>query len=226
MKIHWLQHVPFEGLGSIESWAAAHGAELRCTRLFAGGTLPDAENFDLLIVMGGPMGIHDELEYPWLAAEKILIRSAIDRGCRVLGICLGAQLIADVLGARVYPGPHREIGWMPVQRAAGAPGWMPEETVAFHWHGDTFDLPQGSVRLASSPACPNQGFTFGNHVTALQFHLETTPESMELLIAHCAGELPEGPYIQTAQEMRDQSGHFGAAHKVMADVLDRLMEVR
>jgi GMP synthase (glutamine-hydrolysing) len=223
VNIHWLQHVPFEGLGCIEGWAAAQGAELGCTRLFARDPLPAPEDFDLLIVMGGPMGIHDEQEYPWLAAEKSLICSAVEQGRRLLGICLGAQLIADALGASVYPGAHREIGWLPIRRAAGAPEWMPEQLTAFHWHGDTFDLPQDAVRLASSAACLNQGFIFKDRVVALQFHLETTAESMESLIEHCAHELVDAPYVQTARAMREQADYFGRANAVMREILDRLV---
>uniref|UniRef100_UPI0035623CEA type 1 glutamine amidotransferase n=1 Tax=Pontiella sp. TaxID=2837462 RepID=UPI0035623CEA len=110
MNLHWLQHVPFEGLGTIEQWAADHGAEITCTRLYAGDALPDLNSFDRLVVMGGPMGIHDHGEHPWLVEEKRFIKQAIDANKTVVGICLGAQLMADALGAEVYPGPHKEIG--------------------------------------------------------------------------------------------------------------------
>jgi len=190
MKLHYLQHVPFEGLGIIEDWAKTQDAEISCTRLFAGEQLPDIGSFDWLVVMGGPMGIYDHKEHPWLIAEKEFIKAAIDTGKTVLGICLGAQLIADVLGAKVYPGSQKEIGWFPIQRSEGAPELLPATLTAFHWHGDTFELPAGATRLASSEACKNQGFIYNDRVVALQFHLETTPESMEALIENCAEELP------------------------------------
>ncbi len=187
MKLHWLQHVPFEGLGIIEEWAEANGFGITRTRLFAGEQLPEIGTFDWLVVMGGPMGIYDHVDHPWLVAEKQLIKNAIEAEKTVLGICLGAQLIADVLGAKVYAGPQKEIGWFPIQ---GLNSFLPKTLTAFHWHGDTFEIPEGASRLASSEACKNQGFIYNDRIVALQFHLETTPESMEALIENCAGELP------------------------------------
>ena len=244
MKLHWLQHVPFEGLGIIEEWAEASGFEISCTRLFAGGRLPEIETFDWLVVMGGPMGIYDYEDHPWLAAEKQFIKTAIEADKTVLGICLGAQLIADVLGAKVYPGPQKEIGWFPIQRAEGAPKIIPDQLTAFHWHGDTFEIPDGAVRLASSEACKNQGFVYNDRVAALQFHLETTPESMEALIENCADELPgsDAPlqrnaagreaileerqitrvYIQTAEQMQNGLSAIGKINEAMTELLDQL----
>ncbi len=187
MKLHYLQHVPFEGLGIIENWAVSNGFEISCTRLFADEKLPDIGSFDWLVVMGGPMGIYDHEAHPWLMAEKQLIKNTIDAGKTVLGICLGAQLIADVLGAKVYPGPQKEIGWFPLQ---GSNPLLPETLTAFHWHGDTFEIPKGATHLASSAACKNQGFIYNGRVVGLQFHLETTPQSMEALIENCGDELP------------------------------------
>lgn len=222
MRLHWLQHVPFEGLGFIQPWALDKGFNISCTRLFAGEQPPAVESFDWLVVMGGPMGIHDQDEYPWLPAEKAFIKASIDAGRTVLGICLGAQLIADVLGARVYPGPHKEIGWLPIRRASGAPEIIPEELTAFHWHGDTFEIPHGAIRLASSEACENQGFIYNERVVGLQFHLETTPESMDALIENCAHELVDAPFIQTAGQMHAERQNLGSAHAAMAQLLDQL----
>ncbi len=190
MILHWLQHVPFEGLGYIEDWAKSQSMEISCTRLFADEALPSSEAFDWLVVMGGPMGIYEHEKHPWLVVEKEFIKKAIVAGKTVLGICLGAQLIADVLGAKVYPGPQKEIGWFPIRRAEGAPEIIPEELTAFHWHGDTFEIPEGATRLASSKASKNQGFVYNNCVFALQFHMETTPQSMDALIENCSDELP------------------------------------
>ena len=222
MKLHHLQHVPFEGLGTIGDWASKNHFETSRTRLFAGDALPGIGSFDGLVVMGGPMGIHDHRQYPWLAAEKRFIKEAIDAGKTVLGICLGAQLIADALGARVYPGPQKEIGWFPIQRAEGAPPLLPEQLVAFHWHGDTFDLPAGAVRLASSEACANQGFVYRHRVVSLQFHLETTPQSLEALIENCADELVDAPFIQTAEQMRAQLPNLGEINAAMDHLLRQL----
>ena len=188
--------------------------------------------------MGGPMGIYDHEEHPWLMAEKKIIRQAIDGGKTVLGICLGAQLIADVLGANVYPGPQKEIGWFPIQRADDAPDFLPDELTVFHWHGDTFEIPDGAIRLASSEACENQGFVYNDRVVALQFHMETTPESMEALIENCGHELPNvddassfvahaesnnsNVYIQTAEQMRAGLPNLKTINAAMTKLLDQL----
>lgn len=222
MRLHYLQHVPFEGLGYIGEWATKRGLVVSSSRLFDGDQLPRIDAFEWLVVMGGPMGIYDHDEFPWLIAEKEFIRQAIDQGKRVLGICLGAQLIADVLGAKVYPGVHKEIGWHTLDRAPSAPEWFPERLLAFHWHGDTFDLPKDAVRMASSKSCPNQGFVYRERVVGLQFHLETTRESMEALIRHCAHELMDAPFIQDAETMRAGVEAIPRINEAMALILSHL----
>ncbi len=222
MRLHWLQHVPFEGLGFIETWAKSQSAKITSTRLFAGEPLPESDQFDWLVVMGGPMGIYDHDKHPWLVAEKQFIQQAIDAGKTILGICLGAQLIADVLGAKVYPGPQKEIGWFPIKRSADAPALLPEKAAVFHWHGDTFDLPNGALGLASSEACKNQGFIYENRVVGLQFHMETTPESMEALIKNCGHELVDAPFVQPAEEMRAGFTHIKTVNALMEELLDAL----
>ena len=157
MKLHWCQHVPFEGLGSIEKWANRSGHLLTSTQFYSGDRLPSVDAFDCLVIMGGPMNIYEEDKFPWLSDEKRFVRDAICSGKSVLGICLGAQLVADVLGAAIYPNTYREIGWFPVKRTADTEydRFLPEEVEAFHWHGDTFDSPPGSIHLARSEACEN-----------------------------------------------------------------------
>ncbi|VGO19805.1 type 1 glutamine amidotransferase [Pontiella sulfatireligans] len=223
MRLHWLQHVPFEGLGYIEEWALVRGVEISCSQLFAGEKIPALKSFDALVVMGGPMGIYDHEEHPWLVEEKESIKQAIDAGKAVLGICLGAQLMADALGAKVYPGPQKEIGWFPIQRVAGAPELLPEALTVFHWHGDTFDLPEGAVRLASSKACLNQGFVYKGRAVGLQFHMETTPKNMAALIENCGHELADAPFIQTAEQMNAGLPSIGTINSAMAQLLDTLM---
>ncbi len=222
MKLHYLQHVPFEGLGIIEDWAKAQDTEISVSQLFNNDPLPDLAGFDWLVVMGGPMGIYDYEKYPWLVTEKLFIKNAIDAGKTVIGICLGAQLIADVLGAKVYPGPQKEIGWFPIQRAEGAPEIIPKELTAFHWHGDTFEIPEGAICLASSEAYKNQGFIYNNCVIALQFHLETTYESMKALIENCGSELVDAPTIQTAKQMRTGRSNIENINAAMKALLSQL----
>jgi len=203
MKIHWFQHVPFEGLGAIESWLTARGHTLTCTRFWAGETAPaTVDGFDWLVVMGGPMNIYQYRDHPWLKAEKRVIRDAVAAGKRVLGVCLGAQLIADALGGKVYQNAEREIGWFPitaVPEGKESPLAFPEETSVFHWHGDTFSLPPGGVWLARSEGCEHQAFAVGARVLGLQFHLEMTPDDVARIAIECADELTAGKFVQSAE---------------------------
>lgn len=227
MQIHYLQHVPFEGLGSIESWALANGHSITVTRLYAGDQFPTLDRFDMLIIMGGPMSIHDEFEHVWLKGEKWFIKQVIESGKPVLGICLGAQLIAEVLGGMVYAGKDKEIGWFPVNlsnefAATDLGQRFPKTTEIFHWHGETFTLPDGAIRIASSAACDNQGFIFENRVIGLQFHLETTYESALSIIENSRDELIEGPYIQNETEMLGREENFSRNNRLMQVYLEHL----
>lgn len=227
LRVHVLQHVPFEGLGSIEPWLQARRAEISHTRFFEGWTLPDPADFDLIIAMGGPMSVNDEAQLAWLAPEKAFLASAIRQGVRVLGICLGAQLIASALGAQVHPNPVREIGWFEVT-AVPIPAdtfTFPPVATVFHWHGETFDLPTGAVLLARSAACEHQAFQIDGHVIGLQFHLETTPESAAALIEHCADELDATqPYVQSAEVLRAMpEAAYASINDLMGSILSHLM---
>ena len=227
MKVQVLQHVPFEGPGSMAGWLAARRVEVGITRLFAGDPLPRAADVDGLIAMGGPMSVNDEDKVDWLRPEKQLVRDAVGSGIPVLGVCLGAQLIASALGARVYPGLVKEIGWFPICGVPNvAPAFeFPAEHLAFHWHGETFDLPPGAVRLASSAGCDNQAFQVGNRALALQFHLETTLASAAALVENCRDELVQGPYVQTESELlAAPAEHYAAINRLMEDVLGYLFD--
>lgn len=204
MRAHYLQHVPFEGLGSIETWLASAGYEVSHTRLFEATDLPNPAAIDLLVIMGGPMSVNDEDVFPWLVAEKRFIREVMRSGRPVLGVCLGAQLIASALGARVFPNPVKEIGWFPVHAVESGDASVfdfPPSEIVFHWHGETFDLPPGAIRLAKSEGCENQAFQLGRSVIGMQFHLETTPESARAIISSCRDELVPSTFVQTEEEM-------------------------
>lgn len=227
MRLHCLQHVAFEDLAAITPWAQGRGWTLTTTHLYAGDALPAAGDLDWLVVMGGPMNIHEEERHPWLAAEKQFIHQAVLAGKTVLGICLGAQLIADVLGAAVVRGPHPEIGWFPVVKDPQADRTaigraLPARFTAFHWHGDTFELPPGAVSLGSSEACACQGFVYAERVVALQFHLETTADSAAALLGHCGHEIGDGPYEQPAPEILAEAELFDALNTSLVSVLDTL----
>ena len=187
MRVHYLKHVPFEGLGAILPWLKEREWQVSLTELYRDEPLPSINDIDWLIVMGGPMSAHDESKYSWLKAEKDLIGQAIATGKPILGVCLGSQLIADVLGSKVYKNPEPEIGWFPIDLSEKATSHelgrlIPPQVEVFHWHGETFDLPQGALHLASSQACENQAFVYGDRVLGLQFHLETTQETLEALV--------------------------------------------
>jgi GMP synthase-like glutamine amidotransferase len=226
VQLHVFQHVPFEGLGSIQTWADQAELETRITRLFRSEPFPLRSEVTHLIVMGGPMGVHDHTSFPWLAEEKRFMRDIIDAGKSVLGICLGAQLIANALGARVYRNPTPEIGWFPIRKSKEAQsdkiaGFLPSSLEVLHWHGDTFDLPTGARCLAHSDACRHQGFFLDGRVIALQFHLETTPASLEALIENCSAELVESPFIQSADAMRAVGDRFAPNQQIMSALLSQ-----
>lgn len=225
MNMHYIQHVPFEGLGCIAEYFESHGHAMSATHIYRGEPLPALDAIDWLVIMGGPMGVHDEAEYPWLADEKRYLDAAIASGKRVLGICLGAQLIADVMGGRVSRNEHREIGWFPIVRCADLDDTVlapviPAEIDAFHWHSDTFEIPAGAQPVATSEACANQGFIADDRVVAYQFHLESSPALAEHLVKNLAGELDGSPYVQDATEILAQESRYQRINDVMLATLD------
>jgi len=226
MRAHYLQHVPFEGLGSIEAWLHSANYEITSTQLYESAELPRVEEIDLLIIMGGPMSINDENDYPWLVDEKKFIRSVIESGKPTLGICLGAQLIASAMGGKVYPNSVKEIGWFPIRAAASsnrAAFTFPEETMVFHWHGETFSLPSEAVQIAESEACKNQAFQIGDSVIGLQFHLETTPESAQAIVDNCRDELVSGKYIQSEKDVLSvPRERYTSINGLMSNILEYL----
>lgn len=226
MRAIILQHVPFEGPGCIEAWLNTRGASIRTIRLFAEDPLPHQEEIDLLIAMGGPMSVNDEAIYPWLAAEKRLIARVIAAGKPVLGICLGAQLMAAALGARVYAAPCKEIGWFPIHAvtALGDQFAFPPKLDVFHWHGETFELPAGATLLASSQGCRHQAFQIGPRAIGLQCHLEITPQSAASLIAACKEELQPGQFVQDeASLLATPFERYAPPHALMGQLLDYLL---
>ena len=227
MRLHYFQHVSFEGPGSIEPWAKKMAYDITSTRLFAEDPFPNLDDIDWLIVLGGPMSIYEEDKYPWLCVEKNYIEQAVVQEKIVLGICLGAQLIADVLGAKIYPNKYKEIGWFPIQKTyetaqTRLADFLPEEIDAFHWHGDTFDIPTGAIHIAKSAACENQGFIYDDHVVALQFHLETMEQSAKDLIANCKDDISKGPFIQSPAAIFSDKRRFEKINFLMSELLNHL----
>lgn len=228
MKIHHFQHVHFEGLGAIGPWGETNAHTLSATRFFRGERLPKLEDIDWLIVLGGPMGVQDEQRCPWLTQEKRFIEEAIKNRKIVLGICLGAQLIADVLGAKVFRNRFKEIGWFPVELTSASAASLifkklPQLFEAFHWHGDTFDPPTGASRIAQSVACENQAFVYDQRIVGLQFHLETTREGAEQPIKCCAEDIVDAPFIQSPNGILSSDAPFEEINKQMGILLDELV---
>jgi GMP synthase-like glutamine amidotransferase len=228
MRIHCLKHVPFEGPAGIGDWAARNGHEVSTTPLFERRELPNQGDFEWLVLMGGPMGVRDEPDYPWMETEKAFLREAIGSGKTVVGVCLGAQLIADALGASVYRNAHKEIGWLPIElteqgRASGPFTLLPERIEVFQWHGDTFELPDGAVHLARSDGCEHQAFLYDGRVLGLQFHLESTPVSVADLVSNCADEITPGRYVQDAERMLAATqADYVRINRALSGILDRL----
>jgi len=179
-----IKNVSVEGPGTMADHLAAAKTPFTIVDLEQGQTFPDVHPYSHVVIMGGPMAVYEMDRTPYLWAEAKLIEKAVKTGKHVLGVCLGAQMLAHVLGARVYPGSEKEIGWYDVTLTdegtrdrciAGLAVDGGKTAQVFQWHGDTFDLPQGAVRLASSAVYPEQAFRYGDHVYALQFHIEVTP---------------------------------------------------
>lgn len=224
-RVHWLQHAEHEGLGCIGPWLEKKAYALTGTRLFAGETLPTAQDFDWLIVMGGPMNIYQHAQHPWLQAEKRLINDAIVNNKKILGICLGAQLIADALGAAVTKNGNAEIGFFEVYLNDDITKYwhfngFPKRFPAFHWHGDTFATPNGCRNLIKSDGCVNQAFVWRDQAVAIQFHLEVTFEDARRWLE--LEDLKPERYVQTAAEILRDPARFKQNNRLMIRLLERM----
>lgn len=206
MKIHAVLHVAYEGLGFIGDWVKENNIELSQTLTYSSPLFPDTDSFDGLIIMGGPMSVHDEDQYPWLIEEKKFISNAIKEGKKVLGVCLGSQLVAECLGGRVFKNHTPEIGWFPIRKTFLFHSWFAgfddiEEAPVLHWHSDTYDIPEGANRLFRSQACENQAFQFEDNVLALQFHMEMDTENIASIIKESRDKLPAMQFVQHPDKM-------------------------
>lgn len=209
----------------MKPWLERRGAEIEFAHLWRGDPLPPHESVDLVVAMGGPMSVNDEDRHPWLAPEKAWLAEAIAADLPMLGVCLGAQLFACALGSEVTRNPHKEIGWFDIEGVPQADGFaFPARFPAYHWHGDTYGLPDGAVQLARSEACEQQAFRYGRRVIGLQFHLETTPQTMNGLISRLGDDLVSAPFVQSAAQMRAQPAEsFDTIHRLMESLLEFLL---
>lgn len=203
-----IRHVGFEHLGTIAGLLDDRGYEVRYLEAGVDDLSRPMRTPDLLVVLGGPIGAYEEALYPALSDELRLIEAQLAAGRPLLGICLGAQLIARALGARVYPGPAKEIGWAPIRpTAAGRNSVLApladNDWHVLHWHGDTFDLPEGALRLAGTDIAENQAFTLGDGVLGLQFHIEVQAGEIERWLIGHAVEIAAAPGVEVADLRRD-----------------------
>ena len=224
MHIHVLEHDPLENPGLVGDWAAARGHRLVSVLLDRGGALPPLGEVELLVIMGGPMNIYQHRDHPWLLAEKAFIAEVIAAGRPVLGICLGAQMIADALGGKVFQNAEKEIGWFPIQMLDRAEPFadFPETLTAMHWHGDTFTLPPGARHVAKSAACANQGFVFGDRVVGLQFHIEMQALSESDLNAVGTAAVAPGRWVQSREQLMATPADLPVAKAALFSLLDKL----
>jgi GMP synthase-like glutamine amidotransferase len=237
MKIHCLQHLKNDTLGNVGTWVSLKGHRLTKTLLYEETVFPDPEEFDMLLIMGGTMSVYQEEEFPWLRPEKEFAKKVINAGKPVLGSCFGAQLIAEVLGGKVTRNRFKEIGWHRVKALAGEntkgenanhereiiselPSGLFPEFTAFMWHGDTFEIPVGAVRLFGSEACRNQGFSYGENVLGLQFHPEADRQWIENLIEDSGHELVEGKYIQSKEQIFRHENFLEDSRKIAFSLME------
>ncbi len=225
MKFTIFQHVPYESPGHILDWIKENGHTMEEVNFYDHPDLPDLKTTENLIVMGGPMNIYDDDEFHWLPDERDFIKKAIQQGAKVLGICLGSQFIADALGAEVFKNEHTEVGWFEVKvNETKLPdrfrGIFPKTFKTFHWHGDTFSMPQGINSFISSNAAVNQAFVSDN-VAAFQFHLEMTAEGVINLIEHNQTLFEEDlPFVQNPGQMLHMNEIHEANRKILFQFLD------
>lgn len=225
MKIVVFRHFSFDDPSVIASWSKHAGHELIVQNPAQGIDKKWLKTLDLLVILGGPMSVYQEKEHPWLIEEKAFVKIAIEMKKKVLGICLGAQMISEVLGGSVFPNREKEIGWHGFHRTQEYHAWLakiPEKFTSFAWHGDTFTLPDGAQHLIYSEACENQAFAYGEHVLGLQFHLESTTDCIQQMLANWSHELRDAPFIQTTSLIREGIDHCEQSKMLLWGILDQI----
>ena len=223
--IHFILHVDFENPDKILDWAINNNHTISYTKVYTKDPYPAPDSLDVLVVMGGSMGVYDSDIYLWIKNELAFIKTTIDAGKKVLGICLGSQLIASAMGANVYKNKQKEIGFLNINFTPESQGidflkHFPATCSVFQWHGDTFDIPEGCTRVASSKACVNQAFVYNSRVVALQFHLEISSRAIDNMIENCGDELVCDQYVQDASTIRQGLKSLNEKHALLFTFLD------
>jgi len=230
-RVYVFQHIECEDLGTFAEVLAARDFHAAYIRLFASDSVPtDWSRAAALIFLGGPMSVNDEARYAYLTAEKAIIRSGLEHGTPMLGVCLGAQLIACAAGSRVFPGARPEIGWAPMsltmegrQDPLLAP--LAQLAAVFHWHGETFDLPHGAARLAFSALTMNQAFRLGRSAYGLQFHLEVDAPMIEAWIRAYPNDLGADAEATTRRIVGETGTHVAPLRMAAAEAMHRFLDV-
>ena len=230
MHIHYFQHDHFEDLGYIGDWAEAHNFTTSATRFDLKPELPSLDDFDWLVVLGGKMGVNDSDKYPWITSEIEFIKQAIVAGKIVIGVCLGSQLLASALGARVYKNSEPEMGFWPIKFSHQAQQdnvfrYFPENLEVMHFHFDTFTLPEGAILMAGSTVTPVQAFRYGKNVFALQFHPEITESNLPVFIKELETEIIPGTFVQNPQEMLQKINYCSINNDFFWKVLDEILQL-
>ena len=228
MRIHFIQHMPFEYPASIADWATEKNYISTYTKVFEEPIFPSINSFDMLVIMGGVMGVYEEDEYDWMTAQKAFIKQSIEAKKKVFGVCLGAQFIAEALGANVFPHTLKEIGWLPVEKVAmhQLTNNFPQTFTTFHWHGDTFTLPENAVHLFRTKGCAQQGFLYQNHVAGFQFHMEIKEDLLTGMTENERSELIKDSYVQTEDEIKNLTPqHISQQKKYMHDFLEAFISL-
>lgn len=226
MHIHFIQHMPFENPGSIADWAKEKNYTTSYTKIFEDANFISIDSLDVLVIMGGVMGVYEEDKYEWMKAEKTFIKKSIEANKKVLGVCLGAQFIAEALGAKVFAHTKKEIGWFEVEKVAShkLTENLPQMFTTFHWHGDTFTLPENTIQLFKTQACEQQGFVYNNYVAGLQFHMEAKEDLLNGMTEHERSELVKADYVQTEDEIKNLAPKYiSQQKKFMYDFLETFL---
>ena len=227
MRLLFLQHDPLDGPGALLEWANIRDYSLEICLVSSGEPFPSLDSFDLLVTLGGPMGAYEEEANPWIAEEKQYLREVVAAGKKIVGLCLGCQLLAAALGGEAFRHTCKEFGWQPIEITKEGKEWLSVEVEsffrAFQWHGDTYSLPPGAIQLARSEAAEQQAFLIGKQVLGLQFHLEWTEQMMRDALADPGVAPPASPFVQTPEEILAEISLCTSGKKRFFLLMDRFV---